>query len=82
MMNESKVVYLDSSRVTAAKRTDLPRNPYRGGYGPKIPAGWLLQIDGKRWHRVYVMQWSNAGTAYVIVRGERLLLGSYEPRET
>ena len=33
-----------------------------------------------RWYRVYVMQWSNAGTAYVQVNGQRHLLGGYDPR--
>jgi hypothetical protein len=74
------VVYLDPSRVTDQRQGEPPRNPYRGeGYGPKIPSSWELQIDGKRWHRVYVMQWSNMGTPYVLVKGQQLLLGSYEP---
>jgi len=34
------------------------------GYGSKIPAPYMVRINGK-WRRVYVCQWSNAGTAYV-----------------
>ena len=58
---------------------NIPPNPYRSGYGPKIPSSWELQLDDKRWRRVYVMYWSNCGTAYVLVGGERHLLGGYDP---
>lgn len=75
----STIAYLDPARVTAKRQTEPPRNRSRSGYGSKIPSSWLLQLDGKRWHRVYVVIWSNAGSPYVIVGGERLFLGSYEP---
>lgn len=43
------------------------------GYGPKIPSSRQLFVAG-RWRRVYVAQYSNAGTAYVIVNGARRLV--------
>ena len=33
----------------------------------------MINYDG-RWHRVYVMQYSNAGTAYIIQGGQNLIL--------
>jgi hypothetical protein len=41
----------------------------------------MLQLDGRRWHRVYVMQWSNAGTAYILIARKQHLLGAYDPRD-
>jgi hypothetical protein len=60
--------YLDPSRVTGKRQTAPPMNRSRTGYGNKIGTSWLLQLDGKRWHRVYVIQWSNSGTAYVVTK--------------
>lgn len=38
----------------------------RTGYGSRIPTRTMVQVPGStRWRRVYVCQWSNAGTAYV-----------------
>lgn len=72
--------YLDTARVTRARRTQRPLCTSRTGYGSKLPTSLMLQLDGKRWHRVYVMQWSNAGTAYVLCKGERHLLATgYDP---
>jgi hypothetical protein len=48
------------------------------GYGRKLPTGIAVWYDG-RWRRVYVMQWSNAGTAYIVDRvapkGRRIVSG-------
>lgn len=41
------------------------------GYGAKIPTPHMVLYDG-RWRRVYVAQYSNAGSAYVIVGGEKI----------
>jgi hypothetical protein len=47
----------------------------RTGYGKKIPTTRMLRFAGEKvWRRVYVMIWSNAGTAYVIVRGRRFIV--------
>jgi hypothetical protein len=73
---------LDTRKVVGAKRTATPRNYSVSGYGNKIPTSWLLQLqegNRARWHRVYVICYSNAGSAYVRSRGERLMLGSYDP---
>lgn len=73
------VVYLDPARVTAKRQGEAPPNRSRTGYGNKLPTSWMLQLDGKRWHRVYVICWSNSGSAYVRSKGQLLFLGSYDP---
>ncbi len=61
--------------VEAVQRTNTPRNPYADGYGPKIPSGVKVQVQGsKLWRRVYVACWSNNGSAYVIIKGEHFLI--------
>jgi len=76
---ESKVEYLDPSLVIDRKQSEPPLNRSRTGYGGKIGSSWELKLIDNKWHRVYIMQWSNAGTAYIMFRGRRLLLGSYSP---
>ena len=40
------------------------------GYGKKIPTEHMVKLPGSdKWRRVYVAIYSNAGTAYVEVRG-------------
>jgi hypothetical protein len=73
------MTYLDTKRIIGKKQTKLPRNPYCGEYGKKIPSSWLLQLDDKRWRRVYVACWSNSGSPYIIVNGKREWLGKYQP---
>lgn len=39
------------------------------GYGRRIPSTTMVRLPGsKRWRRVYVCIYSNAGTAYVDMR--------------
>ena len=69
------VQYLNHSNVQNMKCDESAprygRNAY--GYGNKIPTpGWLKVAN--RWRRVYVTIWSNSGTAWITVNGERLVL--------
>lgn len=41
------------------------------GYGSKIPTPYMIFFESK-WRRIYVAIFSNAGTAYVIVDGEKI----------
>lgn len=52
---------------------DTPRNPYATGYGAKIPSSQLALINGK-WQRVYVAQYSNSGSPWVQIKGERVCI--------
>lgn len=73
------VTYLDTKQVIGKRQTKAPLNRSRSGYGSKLPTSWELQLQDKRWRRVYVIQYSNAGSAYILVKGEKLFLGSYDP---
>lgn len=43
------------------------------GYGGKLTTRYKTEYNG-RLYRVYVMCYSNVGTAYIIVNGERKIL--------
>lgn len=67
------ISWLDNDTVSAVKITEAPPNRSATGYGGKIPTRYMLRI-GKRWQRVYMMQYGNAGTAYVRTKdGDRVL---------
>jgi len=68
------VTYTNPDKVTDVRTDDAaPRSPSRTGYGGKIPTAHWVRY-GPRWRRVYVMIYSNAGTAYILDKGERLVL--------
>lgn len=43
------------------------------GYGKKIPTTRVLHLFGRR-YRIYVDQFSNAGTAYIVYQGEKVIV--------
>ena len=53
--------YLDESTVLGVRQSEPPMSR---SYGGKEATSHELLI-GKQWHRVYVMIYSNSGTAYV-----------------
>ena len=69
MSTEDTLKHLQAGDLTAAKVTEAPRHNSATGYGPKIPTGYMLQSGGK-WRRVYVAQYGNSGSAYVLIGGE------------
>lgn len=70
------IQYLNPDRVTDKKQTNPPINRSRTGYGSKIPTSWMVKLDGKRWHRVYCVIWSNIGSLYVCTKEGKLYLGN------
>lgn len=64
--------------IAASKQTAPPRyGMTRDGYSVRsgAPTSWLVRLAGeKRWRRVMVWQFSNAGTAFVRVGGKPLVL--------
>lgn len=66
--------YLEPRMVTGLK-DDLvtPCNPYVTGYGSRVPTRHWVKINNV-WRRVYVMQYGNSGSAYVMVNGEHRFL--------
>lgn len=68
------VQYTNPTLVTDVSADSHTRpNPYANGYGPKIPTAYRIRY-GSRWYRVYVMCWSNSGTAYITSRGQDLII--------
>ena len=48
------------------------------GYGKKIPTEYMVRI-GPRWHRVYCIIFSNAGSVYIILKGNREFISTNSP---
>ena len=48
------------------------------GYGDKIPSRIVIQCADRRWRRVYISQFSNAGSAYLLINRQRLYLHDYQ----
>jgi hypothetical protein len=51
-----------------------PPNPYTSGYGRKIPTRYMVRTIDQRWRRVYCVQWSNAGSLYIVQNGECVIV--------
>jgi hypothetical protein len=74
--NPRELSHLTAASVTGVKVTDTPlAGQYTTGYGPKIPTAYMLKI-GTRWHRVYVVNYGNVGSTYVLVGGVNHYLSS------
>jgi len=72
------IKYLDeiAHRWVALKR-NAPPNRSVTGYGLKIPSPCMIQI-GNRARRVYTMIFSNSGSSYIVIGGERVFLRSWD----
>lgn len=77
------VVYTIADNVFNTKREDFqPNIPYVGPYGSKIPTRFMVKYESgrkyesSRWRRVYIMQYGNAGSAYILFRGKQMFLDS------
>ena len=55
------------------KETECPKSNSKMGYGDKIPTQYMVFIDNK-WRRVYCRIYSNIGTLYVLIKGERVII--------
>jgi hypothetical protein len=51
--------------VKVFKDKEYPRNPYRSGFGRKIPTHYTLKCSDGRTRRVYCICFSNSGSLYV-----------------
>jgi len=69
---------LTADMTSDARIAEAPHTNNVTGYGPKIPIGYMFRI-ANRWHRVYVMNYGNSGSAYVVLKGkDYFLAGSAE----
>ena len=67
--------------IPIAERKQTATTPRYGmtvdGYTTRAgaPTSWMIRLHGeKRWRRVMVWQFSNAGTAFIRVRGKVLVI--------
>lgn len=68
------VRHTDASSVAGTRVTDIPVSGQTiSGYGGRIPTRHMIRYLGV-WRRVYVMVYSNLGSAYIRVRGENVFL--------
>lgn len=75
-------LYLDSSEVKDAKESPLwfhKRNLMQTatGYGIKLATTTMVKTIDGHWHRIYVMTYSNCGTAYILRKGKRHVVGGH-----
>ena len=56
-----------------AKKTECPKANSKTGYGDKIPTNTMVFVENK-WRRVYCRIYSNIGTCYVLIKGERVII--------
>jgi hypothetical protein len=65
--------HFSAGDVNGARITEAPRHSSATGYGAKIPTPYMLQTFGPRpvWRRVYVINYGNAGSSYVLQGGAR-----------
>lgn len=70
------VSYTNPDSVSDMKVTDPPTyGQTTTGYGGKIPTRYKVKyLD--RWRRVYMMQYANSGSAYIVVSGQDVFLDS------
>lgn len=76
MSTNKPLEYLATHRVTGYRETPIPPS-YRSradGYGSRIPCRAWLELDGKRWHRVFAICWGTGATQYINVGGDTLHL--------
>lgn len=85
-VNSGPVYTKPSDVLKVVRESDYPK-PHQlpvSGYGNKIPTSYrILYRSGVRggveyahWRRVYVICYSNAGSPYILVKGQRMFLDS------
>ena len=75
------VQYLQT-KIVASRRTAQPRYGMGAdGYTLRsgAPTSVMIRLEGEsRWRRVMVWQFSNAGTIFVRIKGECLVVNEYD----
>jgi hypothetical protein len=76
------VQYLKTRIAHAYQTPSVPRYGMTAdGYTKRsgAPTSWMIRLDGeKRYRRLMVWQFSNAGTLFVRVRGECLVVNEFD----
>jgi len=72
--NETTIQYLDETKIQGTRETDSPQyNQTASGYGTKIPTSRMIKVED-RWRRIYCTIYSNAGSCWITVNGEKLFI--------
>jgi hypothetical protein len=69
--------YLKREEVSDVRESKAPHNRSRTGYGSKLGTSWEVKLrKDNKWRRVYVIQWSNSGTSYIMVNKKPVYIES------
>lgn len=63
-------------KIIEQKRTEIPRSGQTvSGYGSRLATSRLVKLsDSPKWYRVYVICYSNSGSAYIRRNGKRVFI--------
>lgn len=71
-----------TTKIVAVKLTATPRHGLTAdGYTKRsgAPTSRLLRLEGEtRWRRLMIWQFSNAGTLFVRIKGQPLIVNEYD----
>jgi len=74
MIKKTTYYELEYTDIVAMKRTNIPQyKATQTGYGRKIPLRTMLKLSDNKWHRVYMVCYSNNGTPYVQWQGKKYI---------
>jgi hypothetical protein len=73
-----------TKKIVESKESYIDPRPFmtRDGYTKRsgAPTPYLIRLEGeKKWRRLMAWQFSNAGTAFVRVNGESLIVRDFQP---
>lgn len=55
---------VEGNLILECKKTEIPYNYSRSGYGSHVPTGYMVRYKNK-WRRVYCYIFSNSGTLFI-----------------
>ncbi len=64
---------LEKEDILACKKTIAPRFYTVSGYGD-IPMEYMIQLQNKRWYRVYCRCYSNIGTVFIKTKIDKFIV--------
>lgn len=67
----------DKSKREQVKIRQANYGQTASGYGRKLPTQYMVNYI-QRWRRVYVMQFSNSGSTYIIIGGREVFIDVYD----
>lgn len=73
---ESMITVAVESKESPMRHHKLGLSWTASGYGSKIPTVHMVKLDGK-WRRVYCKIYSNSGTLFIMVEGNRCTVRDY-----